>query len=208
MTIKLWHVRHSRSLRPLWLAAEMGLDLEVETIANDRARFAGPEWARVNPAGKVPAFEDGPVRMGESVAIMQYLMGRHGPTDLDVPPADPDYGPYLFWLHYAEAGSAAYVATLLGHVVGVPEYQVSAEHEALLRRQCDRAQRLVADAVADRPYLLARGFSAADIAMAYTLHLMRLAKIPFAPGVAEWMARLYARPTFAAALDLGKPPKP
>lgn len=207
MTLKLWHVRHSRSLRPLWLSWEMGLEIEVTTIPNDRTFFASDEWAKVNPAGKVPVLEDGPVRLGESVAIMQYLMGRHGPTDLDVKPADPDFPDYLFWLHYAEAGSAAYVATLLGHVVGVPEYQVSKEHEALLRRQCDRAQAIVADAVRSHPFLLVRGFSAADIAMGYTLHLMRLAKIPFRPEVAEWMTALYARPAFARALDLGKTAK-
>ena len=202
--MKLWHLRHSRSLRVLWLAKEMDLPLEVEVLPHDRAYFAGPDWAKLNPTGKVPLFRDGEVSMGESVAIMQYLMARHGPTDLDVPPADPEFGDYLFWMHYAEAGAAPYAATLLGHVVGLPEYHAPEAHEAMLRAQCERAQGLVEAATADHPYLLARGFSAADIAMAYTLHLMRLAKVPFHPGVKDWMDRLYARPAFSEALSLGK----
>lgn len=202
--MKLWHVRHSRSLRVLWLAKEMGLPLEVALIPHDRAYFAGPDWARLNPTGKVPLFRDGDASMGESVAIMQYLMARHGPTDLDVPPSDPEFADCLFWLHYSEAGAAPYAATLLGHLAGMADYQVPEAHEAMLRAQIDRAQRLVEAAVADRPHLLARGFSAADIAMGYTLHLIRLTKTPFRPGVKDWMDRLYARPAFSEALALGK----
>lgn len=204
---KLWHVRHSRSLRPLWLAKEMGVDLEVETIPNDRAYFASEDWARINPAGKVPVLMDGETRVAESVAIMEYLMATRGPTTLAVPPGDPEFADWLFWLHYAEAGSCAYVATYLGHVLGVADYQVSDAHKALLEGQIARMQGLVAAAVADRDFLLARGFSAADVAMGYTLHLTRLTKTELTPPVAAYMARLDARPAFAEALALGRKAK-
>lgn len=207
MSLKLWHVRHSRSLRPLWLAKEMGVEMEVETVPNDRAHFASEEWARVNPAGKIPVLYDGDVRLAESVAIMEYLMATRGPTPLAVGPGEPDYADWLFWLHYAEAGSCAYVATYLGHVLGVEDYQVSDAHKALLERQIARAQALVADAVADRDFLLARGFTAADIAMGYTLHLTRLTKTELTPPVAAYMARLDARPAFAESLALGRRPR-
>ncbi|MFO7857178.1 MAG: hypothetical protein R6V44_18535, partial [Paracoccaceae bacterium] len=107
----------------------------------------------------------------------------------------------------SEAGSCAYVATYLGHVLGVEDYQVSDAHKALLERQIARAQALVADAVADRDFLLARGFTAADIAMGYTLHLTRLTRTELTPPVAAYMARLDARPAFAEALALGKRPR-
>ncbi|MEM1315094.1 MAG: glutathione S-transferase [Pseudomonadota bacterium] len=201
---KLWHTRHSRSLRPLWLAYEMGLELEVQTIPNDRSYFASAAWAAINPAGKVPVLHDGEARIGESIAIMQYLMARHGPTELDVAPSEAEYGAYLFWLHYAEAGSCAYIATLLGHVAGVPEYQVSDAHLALLDRQLERLQSLTAEATGGRPHLHDRGFSAADVALGYTFHLARFTKRPWRDEVQSYMDALYARPAFARAIALGK----
>ena len=41
--------------------------------------------------------------MTESAAIVQYLVTRHGPSDLAVGVDDPDYGAWLNWLHFGEA---------------------------------------------------------------------------------------------------------
>jgi len=204
MTLKLWHAVHSRSIRPLWLAKEMGLEIEVEVIPMDRPWLAGEEWAEVNRAGRVPAAEHEGVRFGESVAIMQYMLARFGPSKLDVTPGDPEHGPFLFWLHYAEAGSCMYVATWLGARAGMDSYKVSSGHEALCLERMGRMQRLIAEATADRPWLLAKGFSAADIAMGYTLHLARLGKYELEPPVAAYMKRLRERPAFSEAVALGK----
>jgi glutathione S-transferase len=40
------------------------------------------EFLAVNPAGFIPAIQDGDVTMVESIAIMEYLMARYGPTPL------------------------------------------------------------------------------------------------------------------------------
>lgn len=208
MTLKLWHVRHSRSLRPLWLMLEMGLepgeDFELEVVPYDRARFAGPDWAEIAPTGKVPAMTDGGARLLESVAIMQYLLATRGPTPLEPRPKDPEFADFLFWLHYAEAGTAMYLATYLGHVAGAPDYQVSQGHLDNILGQWERAQGLVAQATEGRPWLLSRGFSAADVAMGYTLHLARLAKLEPTPEVAAYRDRLAERPAFQRAMAFGK----
>ncbi|MEO0680202.1 MAG: glutathione S-transferase family protein [Pseudomonadota bacterium] len=204
MTFKLWHSVHARSIRPLWLAKEMGLEIDVEVVSMDRPWLAGEEWAEVNPAGKVPAAEHEGVRFGESVAMMQYLLARFGPSDLDVPADHPDFGPFLFWLHFAEAGSCMYVATWLGNRAGMPEYAISDGHEALCLERMARMQTLIARATADRPWLLSKGFTAADIAMGYTLHLARLGKYDLTPPVAAYLKRLRERPAFSDSVALGK----
>jgi glutathione S-transferase len=208
MTLKLWHVRHSRSLRPLWLMLEMGLepgeDFELELVPYDRAFFAGPDWARVSPTGKVPVMTDGPARLSESVAMMQYLLATRGPSPLEPGPKDREFADHLFWLHYAEAGTAMYLATWLGHHAGAADYQVSEGHLALIRGVFDRAQGLIAEATAERPWLLARGFTAADVAMGYTLHLARLGRMELRPEVAAYRDRLTERPQFQRAMEQGK----
>ena len=51
------------------------------------------EFLAINPAGFIPAIQDGDVVMVESIAIMEYLMARHGPTTLAPDPYDPDFLP-------------------------------------------------------------------------------------------------------------------
>ncbi|TYO91633.1 glutathione S-transferase family protein [Oceanicella actignis] len=204
MSLRLFHVRHSRSFRVLWLMREMGLEGEVISLPLDREWLASEEWARINPAGKVPALIDGQTRVFESIAAMEYLCGRYGPTPLAPRPADPDYGDWLQWMHYAEAGVATHVATLAGHRAGMAQYQVSDAHAAYLEDQIARAQRALAARVASGGHILARGFSAADIAMGYTLHLMRIGRVELLPEVAAYMSRLAERPHFRAAAAEGK----
>ena len=47
------------------------------------------EFMAINPGGFIPAIQDGDVVMVESIAIMEYLMARYGPTPLAPPVPDP-----------------------------------------------------------------------------------------------------------------------
>ena len=102
--LKIFHAQGARSLRVLWLCEEMGVPYETA-----EASFFKPsdEFKAVNPLRTVPAMTDGDVRMIESVAMMIYIMAKHGPTDLDVKPDEPGYADYLQYLMFGEAGIAA-----------------------------------------------------------------------------------------------------
>ncbi len=65
-----------------------------------------PEFLAINPAGFIPAIQDGDVTMVESIAIMEYLMARYGPTPLAPAPHDPTFPAYQQFLHLGEAGLA------------------------------------------------------------------------------------------------------
>ena len=86
--LKIFHASGSRSLRVIWMAEEMGLDYELTPEAIGRS---SPEFIAVNPARALPAIIDGDVAMSESVAIVQYLAARHGPTPLAPTADDPAY---------------------------------------------------------------------------------------------------------------------
>jgi glutathione S-transferase len=62
------------------------------------------EFLAVNPAGFIPALQDGEVTMVESIAILERLMARHGPTPLAPAPRDPSLPAYQRFLHLGEAG--------------------------------------------------------------------------------------------------------
>ena len=104
--LKIFHASGSRSLRVIWMAEEMGLDYELAPEAIGRS---SPEFIAVNPARALPAIIDGDVAMSESVAIVQYLAARYGPTPLAPAADDPTYPAYLQYLVYGEGSLSAFL---------------------------------------------------------------------------------------------------
>jgi glutathione S-transferase/3-isopropylmalate dehydratase len=99
--LTIYHMPPSRSVRIVWLAEEMGLPYRTVGVS---VMNPTPEFLAVSPLGQSPAIQDGDVKMIESIAIMQYLMARHGPTELAVKPEEKDYPAYIQFLEFGEAG--------------------------------------------------------------------------------------------------------
>lgn len=202
MTLTLFHSPGTRSIRALWLLEEMGLTYDLKSIKYDGAYFASGAFKKINPMGKVPALYDGESLIVESTAIMEYLMHRHGPSELSVAPSDPEYGQYLQWLHMAEGGMANYIAVSFGNSFNRAPYQVSDEYDQYCRYQITKALGMLEDVLDGRDYLLARGFSAADISLGYTLFFAKACTgTVFSEKVAAYYKRLTHRQGFQKALS-------
>src|ERR1700679_1048358 len=65
-----------RGFRVIWLLEEMGLAYRLRPVDLLAGVENDPEFLAVNPAGFIPAIQDGEVTMVESIAIMEYLMAR------------------------------------------------------------------------------------------------------------------------------------
>src|ERR671913_1953524 len=85
--ITVWGGQTSRSIRVVWVLEEMGLPYRVRQV-DMLAAEQDPEFLAINPADYIPAIQDGDVVMVESIAIMEYLMARYGPTPLAPAPSD------------------------------------------------------------------------------------------------------------------------
>lgn len=197
--IELWHCPDARSFRVLWALEEMGLPHELHVLPfPPRAR--APEYLEVNPLGTIPAMKDDATFMTESAAIVQYLVTRHGPSDLAVAVEDEAYGAWLNWLHFGEATLTFPQTLVLRYRMFEPgKAEVVADDYAqwfLSRlRHVDRA---LADG---REWLCAGRFTAADISVGYALLLAGQLKLSdkFSPAVQAYWERLKARPGFRAA---------
>lgn len=196
--IELWHCPDARSFRPLWALEELGLEYRLHLLPfPPRAR--APEYLEVNPLGTIPALRDGATFMTESAAIVQYLVTRHGPSDLAVAAEDPAYGAWLNWLHFGEA-------TLTFPQTIVLRYSTFEKGRADQAAQ-DYAQwflsrlRHVDRALQAGDWLCAGRFTAADISVGYALLLADHLKLSqhFSPAVAAYWRGLKARPGFLAA---------
>ncbi|WP_293905718.1 glutathione S-transferase family protein [Phenylobacterium sp.] len=191
-----------RGFRVVWLLEEMGLPYRLRDVDLLVGVEHDAEFLAINPGGFIPALQDGDVIMVESIAIMEYLMARHGPTPLAPAPHDPAFPAYQQFLHLGEAGLAASVYFVHGARNIAPE----AERNNWSARQAldvfETRLRLVTRQLARSPYLAGERFTAADISVTYALEMARR-NVGFAFGPAEqaYVARTTGRDAYQRAMD-------
>ncbi len=196
--LKIFHSQGARSLRVLWLCEEMGVPYETA-----EASFFKPsdEFKAVNPLRTVPAMQDGDVRMIESVAMMIYIMNKHGPTDLEVKPHEPDYATYLQYLLFGEAGIAAYGNPLVATRFMAPDDQKQNWTVGYLTNAIVKRLEFVCERLGDNEYVAANRFTAADISISYIVSAAKFAgiedKIP--TRMRAYYDNLAQRPAFQRA---------
>lgn len=203
MTIKLYHCKGARSVRPLWTLEEMGIPYELE-VMKFPPRFLHEGYLNVNPLGTVPSMTDGDLTMTESAGICQYLVDCHGPTELGLTPRDKDYGLYLNWLHRSDATLTFPQTIVLRYT------QLEPEERRLKQAADDYTQwffsrlKSVEQATGEREFLCAGRFTIADICVAYALCLADTLGLRggFKPNTEAYYKRLSLRPAFQRAIAL------
>ncbi|USI73007.1 glutathione S-transferase family protein [Sphingomonas morindae] len=202
MTLRLHHLENSRSHRLIWLMEELGFAYEVVRYARDpKTMLAPPALRRVHPLGKAPLLQDGDLTLAETGAIVEYLVERAGGR-LGAPAERAAALRYRHFLHYAE-GSLMPVLLVMLVLRRVP----------LLGRAAVRRFRPMAAVhfdyveamLADRPWFAGADFTAADVMMSFPLEaaVRRAGLLHGRPHIADWLARIHARPAYQAALERG-----
>jgi glutathione S-transferase len=191
-----------RGLRVVWLLEEMGLAYRLRPVDLFKGAESDPEFMAVNPGGFIPAMTDGGVTMVESIAIMEYLMARHGPTTLAPAPGDAAYPLYQQFLHLGEAGLATAVYYVLGARHFAPPGQRDNWTAGQALRGFESRMRLVTRQLERAPYMAGEAFTAADISVSYALLLSKRAGgITLGDSVKAYLARTTARDGYKRALD-------
>jgi glutathione S-transferase len=192
-----------RGLRVVWLLEEMGLPYTLRPVDLFKGAQNDPEFMAVNPGGFIPAMTDSDVTMVESIAIMEYLMGRYGPTPLAPKPLDPRFPLYQQFLHLGEAGLATAVYYVLGARHFAPPDQRDNWTAGQALRGFESRMRLVTRQLARAPYMAGEAFTAADISVSYALLLSKRAGgITLSEDVKAYLARTTARDGYKRALDV------
>jgi glutathione S-transferase len=191
-----------RGFRVVWLLEEMGLPYRLRPVDMLAGVENDKEFLAINPAGFIPAIVDGDVTMIESIAIMEYLMARYGPTPLAPAPQDPTFPAYQQFLHLGEAGLAA----SLFFVVGARQFAPESERGNWSARQAEGVfesrRGLVARQLARAPYMAGEAFTAADISVVYALLLGRRAcGVTLDATETAYVARCIARDGYQRAMD-------
>ena len=191
-----------RGFRVIWLLEEMGLAHRLRPVDLLAGVAEDSEFLAINPAGFIPAIQDGDVTMVESIAIMEYLMARYGPTPLAPDPHDPAFPAYQQFLHLGEAGLAAsiYFVVVSRNLAPEAERQNWGAGKAL--EVFESRLRLVTRQLARSPYLAGDTFTAADISVTYALELaQRSGAAAFGEAERAYIARTSGREAYKRAME-------
>jgi len=180
------------------MAEEMGLPYEIKPETLGRL---SDEFAAINPARALPAVDDGETAMSESVAILQYLAERYGPTPLAPRFGERGHTAYLQFLIFGEASLAAYLNPLVATQFRAPEDQKSNFTATVARDMFKRRLALVDRQLERGPHLAGDAFTAADISVVYALGLGAMLGLAsdYSGRIGDYWARMKERPAYQAA---------
>lgn len=201
----LWHCHNSRSLRPLWTLAEMGIDYDLVEMQFP-PRVTQAHYKEMNVLGTVPYFIDGETHMTESSAICQYLVERYRHDRLRIDPGHGEFGDYLNWLFMSDA-TLLFPQTI---VLRYTKLESPNEHTAKVAEDyriwfLARLKKLNQHML-DREFLCDARFTIADIAVGFSLYFgesQGMAK-DYSPQVQAYLARLKTRPALQAVADVAE----
>ncbi|AQG97453.1 glutathione S-transferase [Burkholderia sp. KK1] len=194
--MKLFYWPKTRAFRALWMLEEMRVPYELAFVNIRAGAQNDASFCRVNPMSKLPALEDGSVRVAESGAVLLYLADRHPETGLGVPLHDPSRGRFLQWMFFT--GSCLEPA-MAERMTGAQGNSVSFGWGDL-----GRVEHAIENALEEGPWLLGDPFTAADILVASTLQIAFKAKLIEPQGVLfDYVERSLAREGYerASAID-------
>lgn len=199
--ITVWGGQTSRSIRVVWVLEEMGLPYRVRQV-DMLAAEQDPAFLAVNPADYIPAIQDGDVVMVESIAIMEYLMARYGPTPLAPAPQDPTFPAYQQFLHLGEAGLATLMMPVVVSRFIAPEAERANWGATWCLQAFQKRLKLVSLRLASSPYLAGEAFTAADISVTYALNLgQRTCGITLGDAEQAYLARTTGRDAYRRAME-------
>ena len=194
--MKLFWCHRTRAARVVWMLEETGLEYQQVTVdIRDPDAKRDPAFALASPMGKVPALEDGEVRMADSAAICLYLADRYPACGLAPAVDDPRRGIYLYWMVF----SPGVMEPALGEkFMGTQPNRLSAgwgDFAAMIE--------VLEAGLSNGPWLLGDTFSAADVMVGSGVQFMHTFNVlPDSPPLQAYMERCLARPAFQAAMAL------
>ncbi|MGH1329950.1 MAG: glutathione S-transferase family protein [Paracoccaceae bacterium] len=204
--IRLHNISGSRSFRVLWLLSEMGMTPELAQYSITDGSLRTPEYLGASPAGRVPALDIDGITIYESGAIVEYLCETRPEHGFGRAVGDAERVPYLEAIHYAET---------MGNIIANLNLQwlflrdPAMRSPTVLKIEARRLEATIAPLealLAKQDYVLASGFSAADMMLGYNFlaapYFVRLE--PY-PNIRAYIERVQSRPAYLRAKELDGP---
>ena len=195
--MKLYYSPGACSLSPHIALHEAGLSFEALLASTKSKKLAdGSDFLAINPKGQVPVLElDNGVRLTEGPAIVQYIADQAPAARLA--PAAGTFERYqlMEWLNFITSELHKGFSPLFAP--GTPD-----EYKAIARQRLNERLSWVDSQLAGRDYLLASGYSVADIYLFVVSGWGQYVGVDISglANLGALRARIAARPAVQAAL--------
>ena len=201
------HLGKSQSERIVWLCEELAIPYQLKHYTRDAVTMLSPpDLLALHPMGTAPVISDGDLLLGESAAIVEYIIVKHGGGRLALGVDHPAFAQYLYWFHFSNGN----LQPVMGRNMILNRLSLPADNPMLVstKGRLARALGLVDTRLSDSEYLAGEEFTAADIMSVFSLTTMRYfypADLSPYRHVLAYLQRISARPAYQKAMRLGDP---
>ena len=199
--ITLWGAGTSRTIRPIWVAEELGLSYALIPIGPRTGETQTERYTELNPKQKIPFLEDGSLQLSESVAISRYLINRYGTTATMAPPASIEEqakeDEWLSFIYGELDETSLYILRRHGALAAIYGEAPTAITAA---KQYFQKQVAVADMhLQETQYLVNNKFGVADVFLTTCLVWAESSGIGLSESLKSYLQRMLARECYQAA---------
>lgn len=198
--MKLYFAPRTRATRPRWLLEELAVPYELVRLDLSKREHKAPAYLAVHPLGVVPAMEIDGQPLVESVALILTLADRYPEKGLAPHPQSVERAQYNQWIVYALTNLEPALLDVFAHTVRLPEDQRDPAAAARAKERFRTAMAPLDALLSRQDWVLATGFSAADVVVASMLIWGRFMGMLDGLTAAEAYAkRAAARPAYTSA---------
>lgn len=174
-------------------ASYLGLPFEYVHVDLQSGENGKPEYLAINPAGRVPAIDDGGFTLNQSDAICKYLCALSGPSPFY--PADiKEQAVVNQWIdlctqHVQQAMGRLFFNRVVVKFLGEDPDEMSIKTgENMLARDLP----MIEARLADNAFLCGENFTLADIALGAAIEPSEMAGVDLSPypAIVKWRKRL------------------
>lgn len=206
VTMTIWGAGTPRSMRPLWMAEELGLRYQHRPIRPRSGETQSDVYRTLNPKKKIPFLEDGQVALSESLAICRYLRdtypapGLFTPTDIRTRAREDELCCHI----YGEIDQTGlYVMRRHGDLAAI--YGASKAAVTASQSYVEGQLAILAAVLGTEDFLMVTQFGLPDLLLVSCLDWADAYNVPLPQNLRSYRERIALRPAYRHAFRINYP---
>ncbi len=192
MTIKLYGIPASRTMRVLWALDEVGQSYEHDPISYADPALKTKPYTDINPNGKVPFLVDGGFVVFESLAITAYLAEQY---PCAISPTNPqERAGVVQWATWVLTECEQHTFNWYLNTSGKSEAERDPDVAKAATRALTAPFAVLEQVLSKNAFLLGARFTVADLNVACTLYRAMWMDLSATPHLSKWLTSCFARP--------------
>ena len=201
--LKIWGAGTVRTLRPIWVAEELGLEYKLYPIGPRTGETQTDEFTDLNPKQKIPFLEHDDVKLSESLTICRYLQNAFpsekfsSPKDLITQAKEDEWCNYI----YGEIDETA-LYVMRRHYDLTEIYGDAPVAVEVCRNHLNHHFTVIDEYLKQNKTLLKDGFGLADIMLISCLDWAIFYKFKLPENIMTYRNHIIKRPAYLKARDI------